>query len=482
MNVYYKNNNIIILIQPSRKLLNERDNLFTNESLVPSLGIGMLAASCRQSDLKVEILDLRLRHNSLELVTERIKITSPVFVGISAFTDEIVAAGILAKTIKEIFPSLPIVIGGPHASMMPTETLKEFKNFDIAVMGEGEETILDIAKVLINGNKYELENIPGVALRMDNGEIKLNNARDAIEDIDKLPLPAWDLFEIPLYNRLFAVSTSRGCPYDCYFCAPHYLGKKVRVKSPFKVVDEIQYLVDNFGAKRIQFADAALSLLGERTFTMCDEIIRRGLNQKIEWDCETRADSLDLKLLKKMKEAGCRWIALGVETGSERILNEVIKKKETKEQIRQARTLARQAGLRVRGFFILGHYTETTDTIKETINFALELNPDALSFGLIVPNPGTELRELAEKNSGGMKILNNNWQSYNQFNYDCFELENLSLNELKKWQAKAYFTFYRYHPIKALNLFLDKSGYNYKLKTLFKIIPQFIKKGGFVLA
>lgn len=463
-------NRYILLIQPSNKLLNKKDNLYTNEALTPSLGLASVASYCRERGIKVRVIDLRLRHYSLEQVLEVIEKEPPLLIGITAFTNEIVKAGVLASLVKARYPHIPIVIGGPHSSLMPQETLSEFKDFDIAVIGEGENTLVEIKEALMANNSQDrLLQAQGIALRLKDGSIKLNPARPVIADINKIPLPAWDLFELSFYNKIFVISTSRGCPYGCYFCSPNYLGRKVRVKDPLRVVDEIEYLVKEFGAKNFQFADATLSLLGEKTILLCDEIIRRGLADKIEWDCETRADSLNLNLLKKMHQAGCRWVALGVETGNARILKDVVRKQETKDQIREARKLARKAGLKVRCFFILGHLTETIETIKETINFALELNPDALSFGLLVPNPGSEVRQIAERGDQGFRLLSNNWENYNQFNHDCLELKNLSLPELKKWRSNAYYTFYMHHPIKALGLFLDPSGYNYNLRALFKI-------------
>ena len=465
-----------ILINPSNRTINKTDNLYTNESLTPSLGLAMIAAYCRGSGFKAKIIDLRLAHWSADALLETIAEQEPLFVGITAFTNEIVQAAKIAEIIKDRYSDLLIVVGGPHPSILPEVTLKEFKGFDVAVVGEGEETTLEIAKTLTNGSKNDLLNIPGIALRMDTGEVRLTQLRSTLEDINQLPFPGWEFFELSFYNRLFVMATSRGCPFSCYFCSPQYLGKEVRVRDPIKVVDEIEYLVHNFKAENIQFSDATLSLIGDQTFVMCDEIIRRRLHQKIQWECETRADSLNLKLLKKMKEAGCRWIALGAETGNEKILQQVVKKGETKGQIKEAVNLARQAGIKVRCFFILGHHNETEETIRETIGFALTLNPNAISFGLMVPNPGSEVRRLAELGTAGLRILSNQWQNYNQFNYDCFELEHIPLNELKKWRSHAYFTFYSHHPIKALGLFLDRSGYNYNLKALFRIPAMLLKQ------
>lgn len=467
----------ILLIHPSRKVLGRKDNLFTNESLVPSLGLASIAAYCQKYGIEPEVIDLRLPHRTVKDVLDYISNNKPIMIGITAFTTEITAGNKIAGAIKKVFSELPIVVGGPHPSIIPRETLTEFPNLDIAVIGEGEKTIIELIQVFENDNKGKLDHVRGIAFRR-NGEIIVNQSPQPIEEINSLPFPAWDSFETEYYNQIFPVSTSRGCPYPCYFCSPKYLGNRVRVKNYKNIIEEIKLLVDRFGAKRIQFADATLGLLKEGAMLMCDELIKTELNKKIKWDCETRADSVNSELLKKMKEAGCEWVALGVETGSERILKEVVRKGETKEQIRNAVKMAKNAGIKVRCFFIIGHYTETVDTIKETINFALELDPDALSFGLMVPNPGSQIRRLAEEGENGLRILHNRWEDYQQFNYDCFELENLPLRELKKWQSNAYFTFYLHHPLKGLKLFLNRSAYNYNFQGLIRI-PLMLLKNSF---
>ena len=177
-----------------------------------------------------------------------------------------------------------------------------------------------------------------------------------------------------------------------------------------------------------------------------------------------------------MKRAGCEWIAIGVESGSSRIINDVITKGETKEQIERGAKLVKKSGIKLRCFFILGHYTEGEKEIKETIKFSLRLNPDSLSFGLMVPNPGSKIRTLAEKELGGMKILNNDWSHYNQMDYDCFKPGNMSINDLKKWQARAYWAFYLHHPIKGFKLFFEESSYNYTLKGLVTIPIKLLKR------
>jgi radical SAM superfamily enzyme YgiQ (UPF0313 family) len=212
-----------------------------------------------------------------------------------------------------------------------------------------------------------------------------------------------------------------------------------------------------------------MGLIKDDSTALYDDLAASGLGTKVRWDCETRADAVSLELFRKMKAAGCEWVAMGVESGNERILREVVRKGETKEQIRQAAALARQAGLKLRAFFILGHHTETRQTIRETIAFALELKPDAVAFGLIVPNPGSELRAIAQMPGSGLRVLHNRWEDYQQFNYNCLEADAFPLAEMKKWQSRAYFTFYAHHPLKALSMFFSGSSYNYRFSGLIKL-------------
>ncbi|KPK99242.1 MAG: hypothetical protein AMJ95_00415 [Omnitrophica WOR_2 bacterium SM23_72] len=474
-----KNKSHIILIHPSKKVLGLQDNIYTYESLTPSLGLAMIGASCRKAGFAVTVVDMRLSHWTLPRLLEKIKIDNPDCIGIGAFTTEIIQAGFIATAVKAAFPHVPIIIGGPHVSTIPEQTLKEFPDFDIAVIGEGEETFIQLIPLLSSQGKSTPLALTGIAFR-DSGAIKKNGPAPEIKNLDDLPLPAWDLFELSHYNRWFAISASRGCPYHCYFCNPSYLGKKTRIKSPARIIDEMKEAVERYGISSFQFADAMLTLNRIHILDLCEGIMAGKLHKKVRWECETRADSINEEMLKRMKQAGCRWIALGVETGNEEILKTIVQKGETKEQIRQAIFLARKCGLKVRTFFILGHYGETVETIQETIQFAIELNPDVPSFGLILPNPGTEIRRLAEKKGSGLRILNNHWMNYNQLDYDCFELETISLAELKKWQSRAYYTFYSHHPLKALTILFSTSVYNYKVRAIvmvaFKLLSRFFTK------
>lgn len=226
------------------------------------------------------------------------------------------------------------------------------------------------------------------------------------------------------------------------------------------MVNEIEHIIHRFNAKQIQFADATLTLDKGRTIDLCNEIIRRGINKRIEWSCDTRADRVDAELLNIFRKAGCKSVIFGIESGDENLLRDVIKKGETKEQMKNAVKLAKEAHIETRCHFIIGHAFETPQSIQKTIDFAKELKPDIISFGLMAPLPGSGIRNLADNQVGGLKLLRNDWGKYNQLNYDCMELEDIPLNRLKAWQSQAYLQFYSSRPLKAAKLLLGQGGYN----------------------
>lgn len=209
------NSKNVLLIKSSNEFINKEDNLHTKESLVPSLGLAMIATSLKEKGFIPKILDLRLQHRNITDVIEYIKKEKPLFVGMGAFTDEVIQSAECGKIIKSEFPEIPIIIGGSHATLIPKETLEEFKCFDIVVIGEGEEIICELANNLYN--KIDLKKLENLAFREKERIIVNINQERFIKDLNTLPFPSWNLFELEYYNKIFVVSSSRGCPYKCYF-------------------------------------------------------------------------------------------------------------------------------------------------------------------------------------------------------------------------------------------------------------------------
>jgi radical SAM superfamily enzyme YgiQ (UPF0313 family) len=336
----------------------------------------------------------------------------------------------VASAAKSIDKDITTVLIGLHPSARPVDCLMH-PNIDFVVIGEPEQTVSELAGVLEQGNVDDLKKVRGIAF-IKNGEPIITPPRPVIQNLDSLPFPARHLFpmdtyfaavkETPLRGEIrqpwAAMLTSRGCPYDCVFCSVHtIMGKKWRARSPENVVDEIAQLVHTYHVKQIDFLDENMTLDKKRMETICDLIVKRGLD--IEWYTPNgvRADTLDENLLRKMKEAGCKKIRVAPESGVQRVVDQIIKKNLDLKSVEQAVVLCKKAGIKVGCFFVIGLIGETKKDIEETISYAYRLRrlgADGFYFSIAMPVYGTELYEQAKR--GG-------------FLRDCFNDEALSAVE-----------------------------------------------------
>lgn len=401
---------------------------------MPLLGLGYLAAYLRQHGYPVAITDAKFDRLGLDAVLSRVRVFSPSLLGVTAMTHEVTRAAEIAASAKRLLPGLWAVIGGPHATALPAETLAEFPAFDSAVSGEGEETLLELSNTLSRGGS--LAGIAGLALRGVGGVVSTNPARPWRKEIDSLPLPAWDLYGP---SREYQIFSSRGCPYRCSFCM-RVLGDRVRYRSVEGVVKEFEWLVRNWRPAEISFSDEVFTLDERRATAICDRLIARGLSAT-HWFANARVDCRSAALYRKMHEAGCVRVGVGIESGNQDILDRV-HKGITKEKAREMIRLAREAGLQTAAFFIIGHPGETRDTIRQTIAFARELNPTTVAFGVMVPYPGTEIAVMAARGEGGYKLLSRNWNAYDKYFGGALEMVDIPRRELERWQARAYLSFY----------------------------------------
>lgn len=310
-----------------------------------------------------------------------------------------------ARYLREILPKKTIfVIGGPQFTSLPERTMQK-NDFDFGILGEGEYTFLEFANAIETGNKNYAD-IKSLAW-YDKGKLIINPRRHFIQNLDELPLPARELFP-PLseytpcpggYKRLpFAhMVTSRGCPYRCIFCDRSVFGNMFRARSAQNVIDEIEYLVKQYGVKEIKFYDDLFTFDKKRVHAICDEIIRRDID--ITWSCSARVDSVDLELLKKMKQAGCWQMDFGLESGNQNILN-IMKKGITLKQSEQAIRWTKKAGIRARAFIIIGMPGETKESIRDTINFVKKIPLDMVTFYALMVYPGNELYSIVQEKGG----------------------------------------------------------------------------------
>jgi radical SAM superfamily enzyme YgiQ (UPF0313 family) len=432
----------VLLCLPTNQLVKDKKQLI---EVFPNIGLAYIGAYLLRNGIDVKILDPRLDNLSLKEFKKEFIKYKPDIIGFSSYTEEIPDLINMIKNVKEIDKDCLTVLGGPHASALPIQTLKECSSLDVAVYGEGEKTLLEIA------NCRDLKNIKGIAFRK-NGKIKLNKHRP-LEDLNLLPFPAWELFDLKRYIGHYMdkpkpilrkelelmISTSRGCPYNCMFCFKGIEG--YRFRDPINVVDELERDIFNFGAKRIQFTDATFGAYEKQAIGICNEIVKRGLQDKIKWFAGTRVDVANKKLLESMKKAGCSCVFFGVESSNSKILKSS-RKNTTTKQVIKAFSLAKKIGLETQASFILGLPGETKQSILNTIKFAKNLNANYAVFSILVPFPGTKAYEMAKKEESGFKLSSCNWSDFGKQIGKSIELKNITNDELKMLQKKAYFEFY----------------------------------------
>ena len=405
----------------------------------PPHGLAYIAAYLITNGYKVEAVDAKQLCMRTQKTIQEVVSRKPDMVGITAMTPDIMGAAKIAQGIKAILPDIPIVIGGPHVNALPKETLEEFPSFDFGVVGEGEFTMLELADCLEQGNlDKSLSDINGMVFR--NGkEIVVNPPREFIQNLDTLPFPAWGLFPVPEHN--YPIYATRGCPFKCKFCQ-RVLGNHVRRRNAENVVDEIEWVLGTFNKNGFWFADETFGVNKKWTFQLLNLMIEKGIPSRAVWHGQTRVDLITEDLLKKMKEAGCDGIAFGVESGNQEILS-LTSKNIKLEEVEKAVALCKKLDIKTRSFFILGHPYETVETIKDTINFAAKLNTTFVSFGVMVPYPGTEVWRLAKRCEAGYNYVSDNWDDYRKhLTSPPLGIENIPAKTLRSFDKKAYLTFY----------------------------------------
>lgn len=444
----------------------------------PRLGIASIGTVLEENNIDVKIIDPIAERLGMREVKERISRFKPDIVGISVYTEEIEDAAELAKIIKNIDEGILIVVGGAHASAIPKNTLAGTKWFDVVVVGEGEKTMLELA------TKSDFNDVKGIAYR-ESDEIIEKPKQYLIKNLDDLPLPNWSMFPTEKYRGYslasyfskpskdleLPVCEARGCPYSCIFCY-RVTGRKTRYRSAESVINEIKRNYEIFGANRVFISSGTFATNRKLAFDICEGIIENGLNKKIRWCCGTRVDLMDRELLTKMKESGCDFINYGIESGVGRIL-QIMHKGISLAQVKQTCKLTKEIGIRTEGSFIIGNPTETRNDVIDTIKFARSLDLTAASFSILVPFPGTEVVDMAQRNVGGLKILDVEWSKYGKQLGSALELEQLPKKTLKRLQLFAYLYFYlNFGGI--INL-IHNFGIKASIRLIFNVVKGFCK-------
>jgi radical SAM superfamily enzyme YgiQ (UPF0313 family) len=333
----------------------------------------------------------------------------PQVAGATAVSMTVDHARQVLSDIKTIDPEILTLMGGPHVTFCAQETLETFSELDAVVIGEGEETLVELLRAVESAGN--LDTVSGIAYRAGS-KIMTTAKRKWIKDIDALPFPARHLLPLGRYRTLgmpISMTTSRGCPYKCIFCVGRKMGgAKVRYHSADRVAAELQYLA-NLKFHQINIADDLFTANQNHCLAVCEEILQRNLD--VNWTSFARVDTVSEKLLSRMKAAGCTAVSFGIESANPAILK-TIKKGITVEQVRNAIRICQRVGISPYASFILGLPGETPQTIKETKAFAANLQQEGLAYGfhILTPFPGTEVR--AQSDRLGIRILTDDWSRY----------------------------------------------------------------------
>ncbi|MBF0625703.1 MAG: cobalamin-dependent protein [Magnetococcales bacterium] len=368
---------------------------YRTDYIAPPLGLAYLAAVLLQNGRQTAILDLPMARLGHEDVLARIRKDQPDWVGLTCTTMNFPRTEALARDIKQRFPDLPIVVGGPHVTYTAATLLRDPQSpFDVVVRGEAEDVIADLDLALTGADWRErAARVPGVCLRID-GQVSLSPRTSLIADLNSLPRPARHLLPMERYRRYqphTPVITSRGCPFTCHFCSAGQMqGSKFRFRSPDNILDEVEEIVDTYGFEVIHFSDDTFSYHRSRVLEICDRFLQRGITAR--WLCETRAETLTEAMLRRMKEAGCFLVTMGVESGCQK-LNERMGRRSHIGHIRQVVDWCHRVGIESRTGFMIGLAGETRDTLDRCLEFALEIRPDHIAYSIMTPYPGTRIAE-----------------------------------------------------------------------------------------
>ena len=411
-------------------------------STMPSMALLSLASVARKAGFESYVIpadSLNLDYNE---IINRVSNLSSNCLAITSTTFSIHQAHRLATLAKKKDNKIVTLIGGPHISALPKETMEMFPNFDIGVLNEGEVTLIELLGAL--NEKKSIDQIKGIVFRKEE-LVVFNEARPLIRNLNDLPYPAWDLLEgFPnlYYPPLFrfrklpaaTILTSRGCPHQCIFCSKAVFGNHIRLFSAEYVFGMMELLHKKYGVKEILIEDDTFLVVQDRVRAICDLILKNNLD--ISWSCLARVDNIEEDLSRFMKRTGCWQIGFGIESGSQDVLD-FAKKGINLDIIRKALEITKKVGILSKGFFILGFPNDSIDTIKSTINFAKKSSLSDISVSFMTPLPGTELYEKASE----FGEFDNDWKKMNLLEI-VFLPKGLHKEDLKKYSRILIRKFY----------------------------------------
>ena len=434
----------------------------------PPLGIAMLSAVAKQSGAKTALCDMSFQKKPFEHLKKLLETFKPDAVSITVVTPQIRATLKACSIVKQFSKSIYLMVGGPHATVLPIETL-ETTLADLVYSGEGEIAF----KKIIEGD--DVAEIPGACFVL-NGVSTLVPGKLFVQNLDELPHPDRDIFDMKKYFQTWysmdrvdpdlkgtTIMGTRGCPYTCTFCQPtlsYIFGKKTRKRSPLSIVTELKMLVEKYQINAFMFEDSTFIVDHKWVTEICNLMVEENLNLK--WCCNVRADLLTEKLLDTMIAAGLSKVNMGVESASQRVLDDIYRKGITVEGVRTALRMCRKRGLFVQGYFMLGAPGETIEEMKKTINFAAQEPFDDALFDITTPFPHTELWEMSKE------LINADYTDFDCFHKSVYSLDGITPEQIEKLKRNAFWKFYA-HPARIVKTIRTVLGPKNFKRTMLKV-------------
>ncbi|MDD5421800.1 MAG: radical SAM protein [Candidatus Omnitrophota bacterium] len=429
-----------LLINPSQ----EKVYGMKMSQIYPPLGLLYVGTVIKLLGHEVRLLDIDIDKVTPVSFREKLSGFKPGLIVITSVTPTVKDALSWARAVKEYDSSIRVIIGGIHATIDPVVTAEK-KEIDFVVVGEGEKTVEELVKAIDEG-KNDYSGISGI-LYKEGGRVIRNKPRELIANLDDITFPDRSLLRslndyVPpdaVRTPVATIMTSRGCPGDCTFCCTKQIfTRHVRLRSVKNIMDEIDMLVAQHGVKEIHIADDTFTINKQRVLDFCKAILQRNYDLTLEFMNGIRADCVDEDILKALRSIKVRNVGFGVESGNKEVLK-LARKNISLDRVRSAFKLAKKFGFETWAFFIIGLPGETEQSVRESIDFAKELDPDFAKFLILKPYPGSEAFSYLSERA---LIDNYDYDMYGVYTQPVHHLPGMSKDDMIRWQKKAFTGFY----------------------------------------
>lgn len=433
----------VLLMMPPMTIDENYANLKIVAANMPSIGLAYIFSAFKQAGCEVKFQDYQNKKVTISDIINYVAQERFDMIGMQTYITNINRCFKIADKLKEKFPQIKIILGGPHATIFADNVIAH-QSIDYVALSEAELTVTELVECLMKG--LEPINVLGLYYKDKLGKIRKNPRRPFVENLDDIPVPAYEIFETESYfpavhirgKRVHNMISSRGCPYKCKFCsATEVYGNRYRYQSIKRTVNEMKFLKENLNIDSLQIYDDNFTTNKKRTKELCSEMIKENL--ELQWVCYTRADAIDdEEMLQLMKKAGCYMIIVGIENGNERILKLINKRLDLKTAEKNLK-LAKKTGINVLSSFMIGLPSETIEEIENTIEFSRRLELTYATYPIFTPYPGTPIYEDAEHYGS---IVSENFDDFSRWGDGVYSSNGIKPDMYRKLQKKAFQKFY----------------------------------------